>query len=330
MKVCHFVCSKGLGRGEIYVDLVNALAELDELELCLIAPDGAKYLNRLDKSVQVYLYKSKNSRFNPNLYIELYGIFKEINPKIVHTHFSKASQIFYYLNIFLKTRYVGTKHNDRKGEIYNRLNNVIAVSRVVADSIQNNNVKVIYNGILPEKIKQCDRPDVFTIVSIGRLEKIKGFELLIQECRKLTIPYRLLIYGDGKEKKSLQKLIDQNSLGDKISLKGFSIKISEIMHSSHLVVVSSEKEGFGLTIIEAMFYAPMLISTYVGAAREFIDKKLLVLNGDFASKIEDIYFNYEKYKEVFDCNKINVRDKFLFDNIAIQHLQEYKRILENE
>ncbi len=84
MKVCHFVCSKGLGRGEIYVDLVNALAELDELELCLIAPDGAKYLNRLDKSVQVYLYKSKNSRFNPNLYIELYGIFKEINPKIVH------------------------------------------------------------------------------------------------------------------------------------------------------------------------------------------------------------------------------------------------------
>ena len=79
----------------------------------------------------------------------------------------------------MKLIHVATKHNARKGKIFNKIKYVTAVSDDVAKSIQNDNVEIIYNGIEPLNIESslCENK-VFTISAIGRLDKIKGFDIL--------------------------------------------------------------------------------------------------------------------------------------------------------
>ena len=68
----------------------------------------------------------------------------------MHTHFAKATEIFAD-NKLMRLPHVATKHNPRKGKVFNTLENIIAVSQGVADSISVSNVKVIYNGIVPRE-----------------------------------------------------------------------------------------------------------------------------------------------------------------------------------
>ena len=175
MKVCHFYASGGLRRGHTCIDLVNALAS--DIEVALIAPRGASLTEIVDKRVAAFEYGSRNTRANPFLHWELYRLFKKINPDIVHTHFAKASEIFNFLNKALGIRHVATKHNPRKGRIYNKLEHVIAVSKGVADSVRHDNVKIIYNGIHPIHLPDdASINSVFTIIAVGRLDKIKAFD----------------------------------------------------------------------------------------------------------------------------------------------------------
>jgi hypothetical protein len=57
MKICHYISSTGLGRGEFYIDLVNEMAKDSFNEISLIIPFGAKYLDRISKKIRVFIYK---------------------------------------------------------------------------------------------------------------------------------------------------------------------------------------------------------------------------------------------------------------------------------
>ena len=191
---------------------------------------------------------SRNTRANPFLHWELYRLFKKINPDIVHTHFAKASEIFYYLNKALGIRHVATKHNPRKGRIYNKLKHVIAVSKGVADSVRHDNVKIIYNGIHPIQLPDdASVNSVFTIIAVGRLEKIKAFDRLINECSKLEFDFNLMIVGEGKERGNLEKLATDLNIKDKVKFLGFRLDIPQLMQRSDVVVVCSHSEGFSLS-----------------------------------------------------------------------------------
>ncbi len=50
------------------------------------------------------------------------------NYDIVHTHGAKATQITYLLNKISPFIHIATKHNTRKGKIFNKVKNVISVS----------------------------------------------------------------------------------------------------------------------------------------------------------------------------------------------------------
>ena len=274
MKVCHFVASVGLGRGDACVELVNALAP--EIEAALVAPRGARFIDVVDKRVDVFEYGSRNTRANPFLHWELYRLFKRITPDIVHTHFAKASEIFLFLNKALGIRHVATKHNPRKGRIYNKLEHVIAVSKGVADSIRHDNVKIIYNGIHPIRLPEdASINSVFTIIAVGRLDKIKAFDRLINECSGLKFDFNLMIAGEGNERGNLENLAANLKIKDKVKFLGFRLDIPQLMQKSDVVVVCSHSEGFSLVLIEAMFYSKMVISRRIGIAAEiFSDKSL--------------------------------------------------------
>ena len=63
--------------------------------------------------------------------------------------------------------------------------------------------------------------DLPTLCAVGRLSQEKGFDLLIDECAGLQIPYRLQIIGEGPERQRREAQIARNNLGDRIRLLGW-------------------------------------------------------------------------------------------------------------
>lgn len=326
MKVCHFISSIGLGRGEFYIDLVNEMVNINNVEITLLIPKNAKYLHRISKKIKVIEYYSKDSRNNPFLYIELFKIFKKNSFDIVHTHFGKASEIFFRLNKIFNFKHIATKHNPRKGKIFSKIKYVTAVSDDVSKSIKNNKSQIIYNGVTPIKVNEENKNDVFTISAIGRLDKIKGFDKLISEVAKTKSKFILNIVGDGEEQKNLESLINKLELNDKINLVGFKTDIPQILADSDLIIMTSLSEGFSLVMVESLFYSKLFISTKVSGCKDILDEKLLINDFDIAEKIDDVIENYEAYVDEYKKVKNKYKEKFLLKNIVNEYIEYYENV----
>ena len=90
------------------------------------------------------------------------------------------------------------------------------------------------------------------IISIGSLIQRKGFDRLIREVAKLP-KYRLQVYGQGPEKESLERLIEELHVGDRIRLMGPASReqLVEVYNKATLFALLSYDEGFGLVLKEA-------------------------------------------------------------------------------
>lgn len=331
LNICHFIASKGLGRGEFYVDLINELSLIENTKLTLLVPQGAKFLDRVFSGVSVVEYRAKGSRYSLFLLMELFFFFRKNRFNIVHTHFAKSSEIFFLLNKFLKLPHLATKHNPRKGKIFNKIKYVTTVSKDAAKTIVNPNVKIIYNGLNPVKINpKVSQNSHFKIVAIGRLEKIKGFDTLIEEVAKIEHDFSLSIVGEGKEREKLARLIDELSLQDRVFLVGFRKDIPKIISEADLVAISSLSEGFSMVALEALFYSPLLISSRVGICQEILPETFLPTLDNFGSKINDIISRYDFYKNEFLKTKNEYQPKFLLPNIAKEYHEYYKEIIKTK
>ena len=330
MNICYFTCSTKYGGLEkVTVDISNSISLNNNV--IVLVPNGCQYKDKFSQNITLIEYKSLDRRLNPFLYLEVYFILKKYKIDLVHTHASKATQIFYYLNKFMKLIHVATKHNARKGKIFNKIKYVTAVSNDSAKTIKNDNVKIIYNGIQVLEIKDnTQKNEVFTITAIGRLDKIKGFDTLIKEFSKIKNSAILQIVGEGEEYNNLNSLIKELSLENKVSLLGFRKDIPTIINSSDLVVMSSLSEGFSIVMIESIFYAKVFISTKVSGCKDVLSSKLLIEDFNIASKIDEVIDNYQEFMCEFSELRNKYKDKFTLENISKEYLDYYSYILEIE
>lgn len=315
-------------RGDAFVDLVNALK--DDVKVCVVAPRTAKFVKQLEEGIEVVLYQARNSRFNPFLYLELFRIFQKMAPDVVHTHFAKATQIFYRMRWLLDIVQIATKHNPRKGPIFKKIRNVIAVSEGVKESIGRDGIEVIYNGIQPVEMKTQKKNEMFTFLAVGRLDKIKGFDLLLDSLAQLDIPCQLWIAGEGQERHFLEKKITELGLEERAFLLGFREDIPDLMAASHAQIMSSHSEGFSLAMIEAMFYTPVFFSTNVAGCREVLSEPFLFEPPEMAKKMEDVYMHYNDYVEKFRKLKHQWSSTLNITTCKMNHLRFYKEVLTRE
>lgn len=122
--------------------------------------------------------------------------------------------------------------------------------------LKNKRLKIlkIYNplGIIPS-LSMHDSSN--KIVSLGRLDKQKGFENLILAFKvvHLNNPKWILdIYGDGPEKQELINLIKENHLENVITIKKPIKDVSTVFAESSIYVMTSRYEGYANTLVEAL------------------------------------------------------------------------------
>lgn len=132
---------------------------------------------------------------------------------------------------------------------------------------------VIPNGVaeMPSFGDVVRRDDL--IVAVGRLGRMKGFDLLIDAFAQADVEgAELEIVGDGPERAALQQRIDDAGLSGRVRLRGAldASGVAERIAAATVVVVPSRSESFGIVALEAWRGGAPLVMTVRGGASEFI------------------------------------------------------------
>lgn len=187
----------------------------------------------------------------------------------------------------------------------------------------------IHNGIekfiaIGESKKQQIRREIFragpetkVILGIGTLHERKGFKYLIGAYAKIHKDFsnsRLVIAGEGPERESLENLIKNLNISDKVFLIGQSEDVPSLMQSANLMALPSLKEAFGLVILEAMQAGLPIIASQVGGIPEIISSSELGLLIEPANK----------NKLVKALTKL-LSKKDLADQLRIKGLEHWKK-----
>jgi len=176
-----------------------------------------------------------------------------------------------------------------------------------------------------------------TIVNVGRLENQKNQMLLIKAFEKIKDEfneYKLIIYGDGTLKKSLQDYITNNNLTERVILAGEVEDLNEKIYKSSLFVLSSDYEGMPNALIEAMCLGIPVISTDCpcGGPRMLIDNNenglLVEVNNQeqLSEAIKKILSNNEYAKEL-GIKASRLSEKVSSDVIDKEWLEFIKKII---
>lgn len=120
------------------------------------------------------------------------------------------------------------------------------------------NTTTIFNSVdlatAQEKSKEGIKHHRPFILAAGRLAKQKGFDYLIEAFSKSDAKEELdlFILGEGEERQSLEKLINEYGLENKVFLKGQVKNPYAYYASAEFFVLSSRHEGFPNILIEAL------------------------------------------------------------------------------
>lgn len=135
-------------------------------------------------------------------------------------------------------------------------------------------------------------PKVVSIV--GRLSPEKGHRYFLESAAQILERFsetRFLITGDGPERHNLESLAANLGVDHTVFFLGYRRDVSTIMGTSDVVVLSSEREGFGDVLIEAMSLAKPVVATAVGGVPEIVrheETGLLVPAGDSAAMAQAV------------------------------------------
>src|SRR3989338_1486362 len=174
---------------------------------------------------------------------------------------------------------------------------------VVGWGVAENKIEIIYNGVDFEPLdisREEARTKIGThgniILSIGRLVPWKGFKMLIKIMPKLLELnqfFRLVIIGDGPERKKLELMTRNLGLDKKVYLVGKKSKdnLALYMASADMLVLNSGYEGFSHQILEAMKAGVPVVASAILGNREIIrqgENGFLVKYNDEFNLIEAI------------------------------------------
>lgn len=329
------------GSETMLVDIINKQVLSCDVSLIIFNDQiNVSSLAKIDKQVKIYKLNRKEKSRSLIPVIVLNFLLLKIQPDVIHSHHVSAGRI-----IFIKRNLVLTAHttgiSDKR---INRFRRVFAISESVKNDIYTAHkikAKVIYNGIDFEKVYKKDNYDFeeFKIIQVSRLEhEIKGqhiiigaMNILINEMNISNI--RVDFIGEGSSSQYLIDMVKEYNLQHKTIFLDSRDReyIYRHLKDYNLLVQPSLKEGFGLTIIEAMAARlPVLVSDVEGPSE-------VVKNGrygwlfrcgdcrDCASQIQSIIKEYDsqKFKEVIQEAIEYAKMEFSIKNTADQYLKEY-------
>ncbi|MEB7673956.1 N-acetyl-alpha-D-glucosaminyl L-malate synthase BshA [Staphylococcus equorum] len=189
-----------------------------------------------------------------------------------------------------------------------------------------------------ERLKACYgiKPEEKVLIHVSNFRSVKRIDTIIDTFAKVhkSMPSKLLLLGDGPELMDMKQKARDLNIEDEVLFLGKQNWVSEFYQISDLVLLLSEKESFGLTLLEAMKSGVVPIGSTAGGIKEVIkheDTGFLVDVGDSTSASEyalKLLTDAKLYKTTQTQMLADVSERFSSDLIADQYEYYYKKMLE--
>ena len=191
------------------------------------------------------------------------------------------------------------------------LNNVICIH---PPSIKNI-IKIKFNNKIYKKI--------INIIYVGRLSREKGIFVILKALKNINKKYRFIfnLYGEGPERKSIEKFVKINGLSKIIFLKGFVSNKKLIFKNADLFINASLWEGLPNALVQSINYNGFPIcSDAPGGNMEVIK------NGKLG-----LFFKTNNEKDLQKKIKKFFNKRLILDyKSRIKHLQNYSELKSNQ
>ncbi|MDA0147615.1 glycosyltransferase [Vibrio sp. LaRot3] len=240
------------------------------------------------------LFLNKPQGLSYQCYRTLNKLFEIVKPDVVHTHHIGP---LIYAGIAAKNAHVAcrihTEHDawhltQPKRAFVQRVALKLAKPFLVADAqlvkqklderFDYPKTRVIKNGIDCDRFKPASQSlarqqlglplEPVIIGSAGRLEHVKGHDVLIQALTMLPKHYHLAIAGSGSQAHTLKDLAAQCGVSERIIWLGQVDNMPRFYQSLDLFCLPSRCEGFPLATLEAQACNIKALASDVGASNE--------------------------------------------------------------
>ncbi len=201
------------------------------------------------------------------------------------------------------------------------------------------NVEVVPNGIDLNLFSQDlkIKKEKFRIICVSHLKKVKGLGYLIEAMPEVLAKFpqaKLILIGEGPERKNLESQIAKLGLQDRVELKGklTNRAIPEELQKAEVFVLPSLSEGLGISILEAQACGVPIIASKVGGILDIIeDRKTGILiepenPGQITQAVIEIFFQPEFAQELIQNAKDGL-EKYDWQNIAQKINRIYQELL---
>lgn len=223
-------------------------------------------------------------------------------------------------------------------KIYDKFDKVFVVSNEGKDKLINflpslkDKTEVFFNIISCKMIEKMsyegegfsDDFDGTRILTVGRLSKEKGQDLIIPVLKKLKengYKVRWYCIGDGPAKKEYEKLVDKLNIKDDFIFLGSKLNPYTYMKECNIYVQPSKHEGYCITLGEARcFNNPIVTTNFTGANEQIVNE-----NTGLVCEINEEEI-YKAIKKLLDDKKLYKNIKDNLNNEIVDSTKEIRKL----
>ncbi|MCE4965795.1 N-acetyl-alpha-D-glucosaminyl L-malate synthase BshA [Staphylococcus chromogenes] len=203
----------------------------------------------------------------------------------------------------------------------------------------------IYNFVKEKDFPQGRQPKLRTsygiaedekvVIHVSNFRRVKRIDTVIDTFHLIRqkMKAKLLLIGDGPELLDMRQRVKSLQLSEDILFLGKQDCMSNFYQISDLLLLMSEKESFGLTLLEAMHTGVLPIGTRAGGIQEVIKHEetgFLVDIGDAETAAQyavSILQNPTKYQQMQTKMLLDIQERFNSKKIADQYEYYYQQML---
>lgn len=289
------------GAERALVNILNILVKHYEVDLVLLKAQGI-LMDNIPKSVNVI--EIRKNIFNYALFRYIPYFRKRKIVKITKTKYDMAIAFMegraatWLIDMKSDCKKIAWIHNDvNKFDIgisekeikntYSKVDKIVVVSKQSRDSfiekynIDEEKVEVIYNLIDEENIIKKSKlekikKDKFTFINVAKMRHQKRHDRLIEAASILKnegYDFNLWLIGNGPLENEIKNKVKELNMEDCITLYGLKENPFPYIKASDYFVMSSDHEGYPLSLLESLILKTPVISTDVSGAREILKDK---------------------------------------------------------
>ncbi|KHA62589.1 glycosyl transferase [Vibrio variabilis] len=259
-------------------------------------PKLARYQNQL-------MFLDKPAGRSGQVFRQLHTLFRLLKPHCVHTHhigpllYGAVAARLAGVHTRIHTEHDAWHLQAFKHRFLQSLALKIAKPKVVADAkrvrdqihqyFAYNDLSVIKNGVDCERFKPGAKllarqsiglpEDAKIIGSAGRLEPVKGHDVLVEAFSHMPSSTHLVIAGHGSERETLEDQARALGVANRITFLGLVDDMPRFYQALDVFCLPSRSEGFPLSTLEAQSCGIITVATDVGATDETLDPESGIL-----------------------------------------------------